>query len=95
MDILGHLNQPPGQLVDWAEGEQGRIGEWIVGEAFTEALGEQRILSSQGLADSTGRKQATSKAGSHVVWKTPKNSPSSFEHLSHRKHVLWDSHKIP
>ena len=39
MDILGHLKQPPGQLVDWAEGEQGRIGERIVGEAFTGALG--------------------------------------------------------
>ena len=34
MDILDHLNQPPGQLVDWAEGEEGRTGERSVGEAL-------------------------------------------------------------
>ena len=55
MDISGHLNQLPGQLMDWAEGEQGRISEWLVGKAFTGGTRECRFSAVKGLADSTGK----------------------------------------
>lgn len=47
MDILDHLNQPPGQLVDWAEGEEGRTGERSVGEALPGGTRERGFSQSR------------------------------------------------
>ena len=98
MDTSGHLNQLPGQLTDWAEGEQGRISEWLVGKAFIGGTRERRFSAVKGLADSTRKEQATSTKQGHTLYgKLLKIASLHLSISDTEKHVLWDSqnYKIP
>ena len=98
MDILGRLNQPPGQLVDWDEGEEGRTGERSVGEAFPGGTRERGFSPVKGWADSTRRERATSRKQVHTLYGKLLKIASLHLNISNtEKHVLWDSqnYKIP